>query len=48
MRNKFTNIRLIAPYKVDGIKNCSMNDAISYLNPCKYVGVDCETRPFKE
>lgn len=38
-----TKIKLIAPYKVEGIENATIKEAYSYLRHCKVVTIDTET-----
>ena len=40
----FKNIKLVAPYKIEGIDNVSLYEAMEYIKPLNKIGVDCETR----
>lgn len=42
------NIRLVAPYRVPGIRNTSILKALEYLEDKKIIGIDCETAPKEE
>jgi len=36
--------KLIAPYSVEGIENCTIDEAIAYLSTKQLLGFDTETR----